>query len=89
LRCDAGKLEPEWQQLLRGAGWSLAAAEQNRLLAVHPEGLVVALNKATGEVGRAVRTPGPLVLTPRWAGEELVLATGDGAVFFVAAPAVP
>jgi hypothetical protein len=89
LRYDAGKFEEQWQQSLRGTGWSLAAALHNRLLAVHPDGLMVALNKSTGELGRASRTPAPLVLPPRWAGEELVLATVDGGVFFVPAPTAP
>jgi hypothetical protein len=88
LRCDAGAIEPEWQRPLQGAGWSIADSG-DRLLGIHRDGFMVALDKATGELGRPIRAPGRLVMSPQRVGDELALATEDGGVFFVAAPAVP
>jgi outer membrane protein assembly factor BamB len=81
-----GKFEIEWQQRLNGSGWMIAEADQDRFLAVQPDGFIVPLDKATGAVGTMIRAPAPLALLPRLSGDELVLATVDGGLFFVPAP---
>jgi hypothetical protein len=86
VRFQDGKFVTGWVQQLSGASWTLADADQDRLLAIQPDGLIVPLDKVTGGLGPAIRAPAPLALAPLRAGSELALATVDGGLFFVPMP---
>jgi len=89
LNLSDGKLVPSWRQELKGADWQLSCAARAYipyLFAFDRTGQLLALDRKTGQIIWSYKTPAPLMVPPQWVGNELVLPTIDGGLFFVAGP---
>ncbi len=88
VRLEDAKLEPAWSRDLEGRDWSLAAVDRGVIFAARPSGAIVAVDGLSGQVLARIAAPAPLAAPPRQVGDQLILATIDGGVTFVAAPAL-
>jgi outer membrane protein assembly factor BamB len=86
LESRDGKLVAGWQRQLDGGDWQIARVERDngsRLFAFSSSGEIVALDPSSGQTVWSFRAPASLALPPQWVGNELLLATIDGGLFFV------
>ena len=80
-------LEPIWQKQLEGDKWWIAGVQRGELLCFNRAGRITALETDTGAIRWEHKAPAPLALPPARAGSRLMLATSDGGLFFMDAPA--
>lgn len=89
LESRDGKLEADWERKLDAGDWQIACVARDgvsHLFAVNSAGEIVALDPRSGQTVWSYQAPAPLALPPLWVGDELVLSTIDGGIFFVPGP---
>jgi hypothetical protein len=86
LRRQGDELMLRWHVELPGAGWRLAGLHRDRLIATDSTGLIQVLDSTTGRAQWRHQAVAPLALPPKPIGHDLILATVDGGLFFVAGP---